>query len=145
MPDIKIVTRQLAALGQMDLNELKEKYAELYGSETRTASVQSLRRRLAYRIQEVYYGGLSDGEKASLEQIARRDPVANLDSVKLPPGAIPRGTRFSREWHGKVYEVVATGQGTYEYAGCFYRSLSAVARIITGTKWNGKKFFGIKG
>ena len=144
MPDVKIVTRQLAVLSQMDVKELQEKYAELYGYETKLTSIQSLRRRLAYRIQEVYYGGLSKEEKESLEQRARRDPLANLDNVKLPPGMIPRGTRFSREWHGKVYEVIATGQGTYEYAGCTYRSLTAITQAITGTKWNGKKFFGIR-
>lgn len=145
MPDKQIVLRQLASLNQMDLSELKEKYAELYGNEAKVASVQTLRRKLAYRIQEVYYGGLSIEEKASLDLIARRDPVANLESGKLPPGAVPRGTRFSREWHGKIYEVIATGQGTYEYDGSFFRSLTAVAKAITGTQWNGKKFFGIKG
>lgn len=144
MSDIKVVTRQLAVLSQMGLKELQEKYAELYGCETKQTSASNLRRRLAYRIQEVYYGGLTANEKEKLDKIAQKDPLANLDNMKLLAGAIPRGTRFSREWHGQVYEVIAVGNGAFEYNGCTYRSLSAVAQVITGTKWNGKKFFGIE-
>lgn len=143
MPDTNIVMRQLVALNQMELNELQEKYEELYGAKTNIISLRALRQKLAYRIQEVYYGGLSDKDKEKLEMIAQRDPVANLEILNLPKDTIPRGTRFSREWHGKVYEVIATGSGTYEYAGQYFRSLSAVAMAITGSKWNGNKFFGV--
>ncbi len=143
MPDTNIVMRQLVALNQMELNELQEKYEELYGAKTNIISLRALRQKLAYRIQEVYYGGLSDKDKEKLELIAQRDPVANLEILNLPKDTIPRGTRFSREWHGKVYEVIATGSGTYEYAGQYFRSLSAVAMAITGSKWNGNKFFGV--
>lgn len=144
MPNTNIVMRQLVALTQMGLKELQEKYEEMYGQSTDIISLRSLRQKLAYRIQEVYYGGLNDREKERLELIAQRDPVANLELANLPKDTIPRGTRFSREWHGKVYEVIATGSGTYEYAGQYYRSLSSVATAITGTKWNGNKFFGVK-
>lgn len=146
MTDSGLMMRQLVELNRMSLSELKEKYAELYGEETKCASVKGLRQRLAYRLQEVFLGGLSPEDERKLEAIALRDPTANLEMKATPVkrGVIPCGTRFSREWHGKVYEVIATGQGTFEYNGCYYRSLTAVANKITGTSWNGKKFFGVR-
>lgn len=146
MTDNGLMMRQLVELNSMNLDQLREKYAELYGEETKNASVRGLRQRLAYRVQEVFLGGLSPEDERKLEAIALRDPTANLESKTAPVkrGVIPCGTRFSREWHGKVYEVIATGRGTFEYKGCYYRSLSAVAKKITGTNWNGKKFFGIR-
>ncbi len=142
MPEKHIVLRQLANLNRMDLKELREKYEELYGSETKATSVEFLRRRLAYRIQEVNYGGLTEEDHWKLEMIARSDPAANL-ATRRQTRFLPRGTRVSREWHGSVYEVTSTGTGSYEFKGRLYRSLSAVAEQITGTKWNGKQFFGV--
>ncbi len=142
MPEKNVVLRQLASLNQMDLRELREKYEELYGCTTRVTSVEYLRRRLAYRIQEIYYGCLNDEERHILAQIARADPAANL-SRKKQARYLPRGTILSREWHGAVYEVTATGAGTFEFKGHLYRSLSAVAEQITGTKWNRREFFGV--
>lgn len=55
-----------------------------------------------------------------------------------------RGTRLRREWKGKTYEVIVRDDGSFEYNGEIYRSLSSVASGITGTHWNGKKFFGVK-
>ena len=142
MPEKNVVLRQLANLNQMNLYELREKYEELYGCATRATSVEYLRRRLAYRIQEIYYGGLTNEENQILAQIARADPASNLSKRKQAK-YLPRGTILSREWHGAVYEVTATGAGTFEFKGHLYRSLSAVAELITGTKWNGREFFGV--
>ena len=58
--------------------------------------------------------------------------------------AITRGTRVYRDWKGKRYEVFIRDDGKFEYDGTLYRSLSAIAGVITGTHWNGKKFFGVK-
>ena len=55
-----------------------------------------------------------------------------------------QGARIVKEWKGKIYTVIITADGRYEYDGEVYRSLSAVADKITGTHWNGKKFFGVK-
>ena len=142
MPEKNVVLRQLASLNHMNLYELRDKYAEMYGCETKMTSAEFLRRRLAYRIQEIYYGGLSQDDQQKLEMIAETDPAANLTN-KRRSGMLPRGTRLSREWHGAVYEVTATGAGTFEYKGHTYRSLSAIACLITGSKWNGKQFFGV--
>ncbi len=133
----------LTDLYRMNVQELRSRFVELFGFETNQKSVKTLRRRLAYRIQEAYYGGLTSEERNTLSRIADRDPKANLDSVQASPNLLQRGTRLSREWHGKVYEVIATGDGKYEYAGSLYRSLSAVAGVITGSKWSGRKFFGL--
>lgn len=144
MIENSIVTRQLAAIGSMDIHELREKHAEFYGCETTAINVAMLRKRLAYRIQEVHFGGLTAAEKGILEAIASKDAKAKMEKVKPSPGVIVAGTRFSREWHGRLYEVVAVAEGKFEYEGRLFRSLSAVAREITGTQWNGRVFFGIK-
>lgn len=143
MADNNIVMKQLAALQRMELEELREKFAELYGTETTSYNLQQLRKRLAYRIQEIYYGGLTTSEFAILGSIAAKDPLAKMEKNKPISIETIRGTRFSREWHGKVYEVIVTGDGTFEYEGRLFKSLSAIAKEITGTQWNGKLFFGV--
>lgn len=140
----KVITRQLAAIGRMDVHELKEKFAELFGVETNSINVAMLRKRLAYRIQEIYFGGLTSAEKSILSAIAQKDPMARLEKAKPQPGEIIKGTRFSRQWRGRIYEVIADGNGHYEYNGRLFRSLSAIAKEITKTQWNGKLFFGAK-
>jgi hypothetical protein len=102
---------------------------------------------LAYRIQELFYGGLSEQAKAHLRQAALNDPVATVswritEDHKANETILP-GTRFVRIWKDRRYEVVAQAEG-FEYDGRIFKSLSAVAREITGTRWNGKVFFGLK-
>ena len=62
----------------------------------------------------------------------------------MKPRVFVNGTRLCRDWKGKTYEVVVREDGTFEYNGEIYRSLTSVAGVITGTHWNGKKFFGVK-
>ena len=128
------VRRQLLTLAGMPRPQLCDKWRDLYGSEPPNSSREFLRRRLAYRIQEIMYGGLDPALKAALT-------VGNAP-VK-PTTALRDGTKIVREWHGREYEVVVRGE-KYEYAGKLYRSLSGVARAITNTNWNGNEFFGIK-
>ena len=128
------VRRQLLTLAGMTRPQLCDKWRDLYGSEPPNSSREFLRRRLAYRIQEIMYGGLDPALKAALT-------VGNAP-VK-PVTALRDGTKIVREWHGREYEVIVRGE-KYEYAGKLYRSLSGVARAITGTNWNGNEFFGIK-
>ena len=144
MNETDTVTKQLVALRHMTIDELREKFSELFGVETSSFNPQQIRKRLAYRIQEVYYGGLTEPEKAILKSIAEKDPLAKLEQSRARSIESIRGTRFSREWHGKIYEVVVTDNGAYEYDGRLFRSLSAIAKEITGTQWNGKLFFGVK-
>ncbi len=141
------VLRQLATLETMTLEQLRQKWLDLYGSDAPCYKKQFLIKRLGYRIQELFYGGLSEAAKAHLSQVAQEDPVARVD-VRVPEkrqgkdGILP-GTRFVRIWKDRRYEVLAQENG-FEYDGRIFRSLSAVAREITGTRWNGRLFFGLK-
>ena len=136
--------RQLIALGNMNVASLRARFFELYGFECGATNATGLRNRIAYKLQEVYLGGLSEEDKVLLEKLADRDPVANLnfENAHLRPTA--KGTRLHKEWRGRTYEVLIRDDGCYEYDGEVYRSLSSVATVITGTHWNGKKFFGVK-
>lgn len=138
------VIKQLAELQRLTMGELKTKYTEMFGTDSPQTNVTNLRRKLAYRIQEMYYGGLTNAEKAVLDSMAQKDPIAKLEKSDLPKGVILKGTRFSRLWHNKVYEVIATGDGKFDYNGQLYKSLSQVAKEITGTSWNGRLFFGLE-
>jgi hypothetical protein len=142
------VLRQLAALQTMKLPELQEKWRDLYGTEPPNFKSTFLKKRLAYRIQELFYGGLSEDAKSRLAVFAGNDSMANIIRQKgenessTSRRKILPGTRFFREWNDERYEVVALEKG-FEYNGKKFRSLSAVAQEITGTKWNGRLFFGV--
>ena len=128
------VRRQLLALAGMTRPQLCDKWRDLYVSEPPNSSREFLRRRLAYRIQEIMYGGLDPALKAALTvESASGKAVTTLRD----------GTKIVREWHGREYEVIVRGE-KYEYAGKLYRSLSGVAKAITNTNWNGNEFFGIR-
>jgi len=129
------VRRQLLALAQMSKPELAEKWQDLFGKEAPNYGTVFMRKRLAFRVQELFYGGLSrDLLKAMLRNGG--DPVAAQAKKRGPrPGTI-----IVRMWHGERHEVVIRTNG-FEYNGQLYRSLTAVARKITGAHWNGKRFF----
>ena len=141
------VLRQLATLETMSLEQLHEQWRDLYGGEPPRYKRRFLIKRLAYRIQELFYGGLSESAKTHLTRVAENDPVARVAGgvTDSPPGQadILPGTRFVRIWKDRRYEVLAHENG-FEYDGRIFRSLSAVAREITGTRWNGRLFFGLK-
>ena len=96
---------------------------------------------LAYRIQEQAFRGLSPSARQRLRQIARaveKDPA----EVTAAPAFKP-GTRLLRQWRDQTHVVTVTEKG-YEYQGSRYQSLSEIARLITGTRWSGPLFFGMK-
>lgn len=141
------VLRQMALLQSMSLEQLREKWLDLYGEEPPQYKKQFLIKRLAYRIQELFYGGLSEQAKAHLQHAAKEDPVATvkrrIPQEKKKSETILAGTRLVRIWNDQRHEVIVLAEG-YEYDGRVFRSLSAVAREITGTQWNGRVFFGLK-
>jgi len=97
---------------------------------------------LAYRIQEQAFGSLGANSRSRLRQLARTfeaDPDAMVPSVPV----IKPGTRLVRQWQDQVHTVTVEEKG-YEYKGCRYQSLSEIARLITGTRWSGPLFFGLK-
>ena len=129
------VRRQLLALANMSRPELCEKWRDLYGNEPPNSSKEFLCRRLSYRVQELFYGGLD----ADLQVVLTSDaPKARPKKSVLRDGA-----KIFRDWHGTRYEVAVRGN-KYEYNGTLYRSLSGVAKAITGVLWNGKTFFGME-
>ena len=126
----------------MTMSELIKKFEELFGFPFKQANGKSLRARLVYKLQEIYLGGISAGDLSKLEKLADHDHMANLKYD--PTRNLRNGAKLQRLWKGVLHEVSAVGDGTYEYNGAVYKSLSAVARVITGTRWNGKIFFGVK-
>ena len=84
-----------------------------------------------------------ESDRLVLRKIAEADDRANLKQTDKSRQMI-QGARIVKEWKGKIYTVIITADGRHEYDGEVYRSLSAVADKITGTHWNGKKFFGVK-
>ena len=141
------VLRQLAMLQSMDIGQLREKWLDLFGAAPPDYKRQFLIKRLAWRIQELFYGGLSESSKDRLRQVAQDDPVAsvtrNIPQERKQESSLLPGTRFVRIWNGARHEVSVQEDG-FEYRGRIFASLSAVAREITGTRWNGKIFFGMK-
>jgi hypothetical protein len=98
-------------------------------------------RAIACRIQERALGGLNPSTRRRLDRAAA-DLAAGRTAARLAPKIKP-GTRLLREWQGKVHEVIVLEKGV-EYRGKSWPSLSAVAREITGTRWSGPRFFGLK-
>ncbi len=140
----QLIRRQIAAVNVMLMPELQAKFLELHGFDCGQTTSRNLRKRIAYRLQEIYFGGLSDADVEILETIADNDPLANLEQAPAKRLTKTPGTRFCRVWKGVMHEVIAVGDGNFEYDGRQYKSLSAVARKITGTRWNGKLFFGVR-
>lgn len=135
---------RIAALEGLNREELRRRFTELYGFEAVTCSCDNLRKRIAYRLQELEYGGLSQKTLDLLESIAAADALANLGNAPAKRVTKARGARYVRVWNGRTYEVSALGDGRFEYDRRIYGSLTAVAEQITGTHWSGKRFFGVK-
>lgn len=138
------VLAQLAALKTAPIGELKQKWRDLFESEPPPYNRRFLEHRLAYRIQELAYGGLKPETLKRLRDLAEEldggDPKRRRRPLRDRPIA---GTRLVREFQGVEHCVTVLDDG-YEYQGRPYKSLSAIARAITGTRWNGLTFFGLK-
>jgi hypothetical protein len=138
-PDVSV---EIGGLADLDLYALRDCWRELYGSEPPVRmSRELLLRAVAYRIQEKAFGGLSAATKRKLAAISSTSAKAPR-RIRTERHAKP-GTRFLREWKGRTHEVVALEAGRFAYKGTVYRSLSVIAREITGTRWSGPTFFGL--
>src|SRR6202521_5572772 len=140
----KDVSREaLSRLPQLDIRELREEWCRLYKADASLhLSRELLVRAVAYRMQEVALGGLRPEPQRQLRQIAQELKEGGPARIRLRPQLKP-GTRLMREWQGRTYEVVVRDDG-FAWQGTQYRSLSAIARKITGTAWSGPLFFGLK-
>ena len=138
----KTVLKQIDELDQMSINQLRKRWADLMGTDPGGLGRQYLMRRLAYRIQELAYGGLSPQARKQLEAVADGKTRSKSASKASRP-TLATGTRLLREWRGDQYEVIVETDG-FRYNGKVYRSLTAVARAITGQHTSGNLFFGIQ-
>ena len=137
------VEADVASLDALSHAELKRRFEDLYGSTGPTRmSRKLLRLAVAYRIQEQAYGGLDRRTRRRLDRITS-DLAEGRPIARAAPNIKP-GTRLLREWNGALHEVTVLEDGV-EYDGQTWPSLSAVAREITGTRWSGPRFFGLKG
>jgi hypothetical protein len=137
------VLAQIKGLKSMDAKALKARWRELFATEPPPYNRRFLESRLAYRVQELAYGGL---KPETLERLATLAEQAGGRRAKGARSAQERpitGTRLIREWRGIEHSITVRDDG-FEYQGRPYRSLSAIARQITGTRWNGLVFFGLK-
>lgn len=129
---------ELARLKSLSRLELMAEWKKVWGSNAPfNISQNLLLLAFAYRLQEQLYGGLKPHIKAKLRQIAGGH--TNIQPVPQ----IKSGTRLLREWRGSTHEVLVLGDGV-QYRGEKYRSLSEVAKVITGSKWSGPVFFGLR-
>ena len=139
------VLGRLAALQSAPIAHLKQQWRDLFGKEPPPFNRAYIQSRLAYRIQELAYGGLKPETRARLEALGEQLDGGNvvLRRIRADSRPLP-GTRLIREYDGVQHVVTVRGHD-FEYEGRSYRSLSAIARHITGTRWNGWTFFGLKG
>ena len=137
------IIAKVAALPSLDTKDLRTLWQEYFDDEDAPKKKRDyLIPRLAWRIQELAYGGLSDQAKERLEQLMR---MKELEKKKDEPKRLNRpavGTRLVREYHGIEHHVTVTRNG-FEYQGRTFRSLSQIAREITGSPWSGPLFFGL--
>jgi len=124
---------QVQALELLDLEGLRTEWRRRYGPPSKLRSVDLLRRMLAWRIQADTFGDLDPMHRRAL----RRPEAPKRQAVRLAAGV-----RIAREWKGVVHRVEVV-EGGFRYDGQTYRSLSKIAGVITGCKWNGPRFFGV--
>ena len=135
------VIKQVAALPGMSIGELKSIWRKFNETEPPPFNRAFLVKRLSYQIQEFSLGGLEKETEERLERLAKEDEI-KIDKSPTGEKLLP-GTRLVREWKGCEHCCTALEDG-FEYQGRRFKSLSAVANHITGTKWNGFVFFGLR-
>jgi hypothetical protein len=137
------VSEQLTSLPEMKKAALAALWRKHFGAPPPEQTCRDLIIRiLAYKIQEQAFGGLRAPTRRRLRQFAsamEKDPNSSISNTRV----IKTGTRLIRQWQGKSYTVTMANSG-FEYDGQWYASLSEIARLITGTRWSGPLFFGLK-
>lgn len=135
--------KQLASVGGMSPTELREAWTEHYGSEPPALPPSLLAMGLAYGLQAQRLGGLERRIVKHLDRVADAIEAREAAVHALPSAMAGAGTRLVREWGGQVHHVQMLDGGTCVYQGKVHGSLSEVARLITGTRWSGPRFFGL--
>ena len=136
----------LQRLQHLSLEALQDRWRTNYGQRAPgRLGAEFLRRALAYRLQETALGGLSRQAQLRLKAWSQRPREDDGRARSMPMSVmIKSGTRFVREWQGETHEVLAIESGTYIYKSKIFRSLTVIAREITGTHQSGPRFFGLR-
>lgn len=130
----------LGRLAEMPLEDLKAEWAHRYGAPAPNLSPDLLRLGIGYKLQEQRLGGVNRSTRSLLRQVAAG--AGQGDGRKPMPRKLTPGTRLVRDWRGVGHTVTVLADG-FEYDGKHWRSLTAIAKAITGTPWNGPLFFGL--
>lgn len=158
------IAKEVAALGQITVGQLQDRYVEVFGEQVRSRHRQYLIRRIAWRLQANAEGGLSEGALFRAEELAddadvrltpprsatlagQERPVGSHTvrvPVKTDPRLPPHGGQLARQYKGRTITVTVLANG-FEYLGDRYRSLTAVTKAITGSHMNGFRFFRLEG
>jgi hypothetical protein len=134
---------EIAALAEATTTDLKSRWRLLYGAEPPPRISRALLTRArAYRMQETALGGLKPSTCRLLAKVAA-DASARRPIQMIPAPTLMPGTVLLRNWHGTEHQVIVREHGV-EFQGKQYNSLSQVAQRITGSKWSGQLFFGLK-
>jgi Protein of unknown function (DUF2924) len=137
------VEAELDRLPTAPIADLRKRYREVFRTEPPKAfGPDLLRRSIAHRIQEKVYGGLSASTRRLLDQLVKAAMARPNGRLELPRRIKP-GSQLVRTWKGKSYRVMVIADG-FAYAGKTFASLSEIASEITGTRWNGPRFFGLR-
>ena len=137
------VAKRVAELSTLKMPELWLLWDKHFSHRPSYPNRLHMEARLAYRLQELAYGGLP---MATRDRLADLGELHSKIKVNARPvlGVLP-GTRLLREFDGHRYTVIVLSDGRYEFQGQSYKSLSAIAKLITGTQWSGPAFFGLVG
>ena len=139
----KTLEAEIRRLPDLSLAELRDRWKTVFGNPAPLSLRRKfLARAVAYQMQVEAYGGVSNSTKRRLREIAEAVRRGNPDAAGIARQIRP-GTQMIRQWRDETHIVTAIAGG-FEWNGQFYKSLSAVAKEITGTNWNGYAFFGIK-
>jgi hypothetical protein len=129
------VEAEVRGLEAMDLVALREAWEHRFGPPPKQRSPELIRLHLAWRIQAAAFGSLDADTRARLRRSSKGATAADRMEV---------GSQLTREWLGERHQVTVVSGG-YLYAGRTWKSLSSIARSITGARWNGPRFFGLRG
>jgi hypothetical protein len=135
---------RIASLSSWSWSELTKEWRRLYGTDPLVINRRFVEKRIAYRWQEIEFEKFNPGLLARNKR--RIDELIATGQLKRQPvGAVPvPGTELIRVYDGVEHRVLVLSDGEFEYAGKRYPSLSMLARVITGTRWSGPAFFGLR-
>ena len=138
------IAKEIAELADLKTPELRERWWRIHRADPPPRISRDLLIRAAtYQVQEGKLGGLRGAAKRKLRALAQKRGIDTTASFDLGPSLKP-GAKLIREWRGRTYSVIALEDG-FNFEGRRYRSLSKIAREITGARWSGPRFFGLTG